>query len=117
MVAAKKRASVPWEEHTHPPPCRLTVPPPPVRCPPGRYPRHRLVSPRSGVSQSRRRGHPDSLCSGNPADTDHLGAAVHADDCTQRADPNGLSGKAGSDEVEELVDVGSATMHHRHVLD
>jgi predicted ATPase/class 3 adenylate cyclase len=63
------------------------------------------------------RGHPDFLCSSNPADTDHLGAAVHADDGTQCADPNVLSGKAGSDEVEELVDVRCATGHHRNVFD
>jgi hypothetical protein len=53
----------------------------------------------------------------NPADTDYLGAAVHADNGTQGADPNGFSGKARSDEVEELVDVRCATVHHRNVLD
>jgi len=46
---------------------------------------------------------PCSSCRGNPAHTDHLGAA---DDATQRADPNCLSWKAGSGETEELVDVG-----------
>jgi hypothetical protein len=53
----------------------------------------------------------------NPADTDYLGAAMHADDCTQRADPNNFSGEVGGDEVKELVDVRCATVHHRNVLD
>ena len=56
------------------------------------------------------------LGSGNPTHTDHLGAAVHADDGTQRPDPNGLSRKAWSNEVEELVDVRCTTVHHCNVF-
>jgi hypothetical protein len=54
---------------------------------------------------------------GDPAHTNDLGATVSANNSTQRSNAKYISGKARSDEIEELVDVRCATVHHRHLLD